>query len=465
MFKKGGFNVKENKTDALSENMSQTEAATISKSAEEERIVSENPSTEIIHETFTTAVSKPRTRKKSPPKDAGDKTQTPSAEKKTTQKRTTAKKTSDSAKKKSDVTKAVIENCPAEPTAAAKGKEEVSPVSELPNSDIGASPEVKEVSKAKEDIFIENGEPLNLSEDNHTEDCKEDEANLSFFRISNGDFDSSYSENETSDENAALKKDEEVNKEDEITPPDELFAYRSKPQPEITEPPAEEESDEGITLLDSENFEQEEPFDDGQYQFSNLKPVPSPEKIKSESTQDKYDPKKPRKIDGRFDLIELFVFTLLAVMILTTFFFRHSIVEGDSMKNTLHSGEHLIISDFFYTPKRGDIIVCEDYTTSIKKPIVKRVIAIEGDVITITPNKLVYVNGELLDESAYVYVDGIDLTQPIYNFTVPEDEIFVMGDHRNDSEDSRSIGPISEDAVLGKVILRFYPFSKFGTVK
>ena len=86
-------------------------------------------------------------------------------------------------------------------------------------------------------------------------------------------------------------------------------------------------------------------------------------------------------------------------------------------------------------------------------------------MITITPNKLVYVNGELLDESAYVYVDGIDLTQPIYNFTVPEDEIFVMGDHRNDSEDSRSIGPISEDAVLGKVILRFYPFSKFGTVK
>ena len=116
-----------------------------------------------------------------------------------------------------------------------------------------------------------------------------------------------------------------------------------------------------------------------------------------------------------------------------------------------------------YPPKRGDIIVCEDYSTNLKKPIVKRVIAIEGDTIIITPDKRVYVNGELLDESDYVFLDGLDYTKPV-NLTVPDGELFVMGDHRNDSEDSRSIGTISEDSVLGKVILRFYPFNKFGPV-
>ena len=179
-----------------------------------------------------------------------------------------------------------------------------------------------------------------------------------------------------------------------------------------------------------------------------------------------YNPEKPRGIDGVFDFLELFIFSLAAVLLITTFFFRHSVVEGSSMEQTLFGGEHLIISDLFYTPERGDIIVCEDYTTALKKPIVKRVIAVAGDHIQITEDGRVTLNGERLDESEYVYVDfGASILKPEIDIIVPEGEVFVMGDHRNMSTDSRDIGTISEDSILGKVLLRFYPFDKFGRIE
>ena len=138
------------------------------------------------------------------------------------------------------------------------------------------------------------------------------------------------------------------------------------------------------------------------------------------------------------------------------------------MQNTLQNEEHLIISDFFYTPERGDVVVCEDHTAILNTPIVKRVIAVGGDHVKIT-RTAVFVNGKMLLED-YVYIDPFAI--PYYyeplELTVPEGEIFVMGDHRNNSTDSRDLirlGTISEDAVLGKVLLIFYPFDKFGTVQ
>jgi len=173
-----------------------------------------------------------------------------------------------------------------------------------------------------------------------------------------------------------------------------------------------------------------------------------------------YDPEKPRKIDTLFDFVELFIFTLLAVMILTSFFFRHSIVDGSSMSATLIDGEHLIISDVFYTPKRGDIIVFEDFTIDKTEPLVKRVIAVGGDMIRVTEGK-VYLNGELLDEP---YVSSVELRKEVPLMTVPEGEVFVMGDNRGDSHDSRDFGTVSVDSILGRVLFRFYPIDKFGKV-
>ena len=198
---------------------------------------------------------------------------------------------------------------------------------------------------------------------------------------------------------------------------------------------------------------------------------------------------KVRKVDSLFDFIELFVFTLAAVFMITSFFFRYSTVKGGSMLNTLESEEKLILSSFLYNPKPGDIVVVQDRSTQLKDPIVKRVIAIGGQTVKFTRDT-VYVDGKALVED-YVYTgDYFDqytgsrdykyevepcpaLIEHVigyqegvyYEILVPEGEIFVMGDHRNNSMDSRNIGTLHEDAVIGKAVLRFYPFEKFGKIE
>lgn len=188
-----------------------------------------------------------------------------------------------------------------------------------------------------------------------------------------------------------------------------------------------------------------------------------------------------------FDYVELFVLTMVIILFVTLFLFRHAIVDGDSMYGTLKDGEHLIISDLFYQAKAGDIVVFEsEEETGITGPIIKRIIATEGDVVTIY-SRSVYVNGVLVQDKEYAYMAGspthisdyltygelhncpgqtLDKVGNIcYTYTVPEGELFVMGDNRFNSTDSRMFGTIPEDCVLGRVLLRFAPLSEFGGVK
>ena len=183
---------------------------------------------------------------------------------------------------------------------------------------------------------------------------------------------------------------------------------------------------------------------------------------------------KTRKIESVYDAIEMFVFALAFVLIAMAFFFRHSVVDGSSMENTLLNGEHLIISDLFYTPKTGDIVVVQDVSKAdmypeLAHPIVKRVIATEGQTLCIYENGDVYVDGSLLPEK-YVYID--QGAENVYHdfplgttITIPENTVFLMGDHRNISLDSRRAGTFKEEAILGKVILRFLPFDRFNVFK
>jgi signal peptidase I len=191
---------------------------------------------------------------------------------------------------------------------------------------------------------------------------------------------------------------------------------------------------------------------------------PTEGKSKPSPKKEEYDPEHPRFIDTVFDFLELFIFSLAAVLIFTTFFFRHSVVEGGSMENTLLDGEHLIISNMFYTPERGDIVVCEDYSTNLRKPIVKRIIGIGGDHIEIDRDGRVKRNGEELPEDyVFIDIDGLMMDQTL-DVIVPEGEVFIMGDHRNNSTDSRNFGTVATDSIIGRVLIRFYPFDKFGTV-
>ena len=183
-------------------------------------------------------------------------------------------------------------------------------------------------------------------------------------------------------------------------------------------------------------------------------------------------------ISGAFDYLEILIFAAAAVLLLFLIAFRLCVVDGNSMKNTLLNSETLIVSDLAYTPENGDIIVFHEIGPVYNEALVKRVIATEGQWISIIYDEhnvmKVYVSddryideNDLLNEP-YVYYDparlpGYSSFDPIQ---VPDGCVFVMGDNRYDSTDSRSplIGFVDERQILGKVLLRVTPLSKFGAV-
>ena len=167
-----------------------------------------------------------------------------------------------------------------------------------------------------------------------------------------------------------------------------------------------------------------------------------------------------------YDFIESIFSAVLILTITLLFFCRIIVVEGDSMLNTLHSQEKIIISDFMYSAEKGDIVVT-DVNNGYGNPLIKRVIATGGDTIKIDfENGEVYLNGNLLNEE-YIYEPMNSSPMDTLEITVPHGYVFLMGDNRNNSYDSRSekIGVINEKDILGKAIFRISPVSKIGKVK
>ncbi|MCQ2423880.1 MAG: signal peptidase I [Clostridia bacterium] len=193
--------------------------------------------------------------------------------------------------------------------------------------------------------------------------------------------------------------------------------------------------------------------------------------------------KKPRDTAGEiYDILELVALCATVIILIYTFAIRMTVVNQHSMEQTLIEGDYMLVSDLFYTPKTGDIVVVQNPSLpNHAEPLVKRVIAVGGDTLNINyRNWCVTVthNGEkrILEEE-YMYLDPTkslvvadwwDTIEPdgSYTYNIPEGYVFVMGDNRHVSADSRlsEVGLIPESCVVGHVFMRVFPFSKIGLV-
>jgi signal peptidase I len=161
------------------------------------------------------------------------------------------------------------------------------------------------------------------------------------------------------------------------------------------------------------------------------------------------------------ELLEAVLPALVIVLVVNIFLAQATRVEGQSMDPNLHDNERLIIEKVSYrfrSPQRGDIIVLRRPQRSVD-PLIKRVIGLPGETVTIR-DAMVYIDGEPLSEP---YLD-----QPTWGsmepVVVPENHVFVMGDNRRSSNDSRAFGVVPIDDIVGRAWLRYWPPSEFGPV-
>ena len=189
--------------------------------------------------------------------------------------------------------------------------------------------------------------------------------------------------------------------------------------------------------------------------------------------------KKPKKeekpLSGAqeaYEWLQILIVALVTIILVFTFVGRIIGVDGSSMYPTLHHGDMLLLQSVGYEPKQGDVVVLTKAFRDVDGPIVKRVIATGGQTVDIDyGTSTVYVDGVALDEPYIREPMGVPYTPSAYDSTgvqthweVPEGSIFVMGDNRNKSTDSRDarLGAIDEDYVLGKVVCGLWPPSKIG---
>lgn len=232
-------------------------------------------------------------------------------------------------------------------------------------------------------------------------------------------------------------------------------------------------------MNDFENKElenQEAPLEE-QVEASDVSEMPQEASLQGEAAVKK---KEKPLISSLYDYIETFCYALALMMVLFLFVFRYVTVVGPSMKQTLHDGDKLIISNLFYEPEIGDIVVINpDSNARDSEPIIKRVIATEGQKVKIDyKNWAVYVdkndgNGYVQLDEPYIQamrVEGSSMRSftptenGIHEFVIGEGKVFVMGDNRNNSADSRdpSYGQMNENRILGRVVIRIAP--NFGFV-
>ncbi|MCR4955911.1 MAG: signal peptidase I [Lachnospiraceae bacterium] len=167
-----------------------------------------------------------------------------------------------------------------------------------------------------------------------------------------------------------------------------------------------------------------------------------------------------------------FVLYILAILVVSWliihFVGQRTVVVGESMKETLQDGDNLVVDKLSYNfsdPKRFDIIVFP-YEYEENTYYIKRIIGLPGETVKINTKGEIFINGELLEEHyGREVMEYSGLAEQ--GVTLGKDEYFVLGDNRNESEDSRfeDVGCIHKDKIIGRAVLRIYPFSSFGKIE
>jgi signal peptidase I len=184
-------------------------------------------------------------------------------------------------------------------------------------------------------------------------------------------------------------------------------------------------------------------------------------------------PRPRRRSRLALEILETVVLTVVLFLVIQTFIAQPFQVKQHSMERTLEPGQYVLVDKLtpFWAPyARGDIVVFRPpESDSDTVPLIKRVIGLPGDTVELRDG-LVYVNGSALDEG-YLYRgdDGeTEPTDPSYagmtQWLIPPGQLLVMGDHREDSSDSRAFGPIPTANVVGRAWLRYWPFDVFGVL-
>jgi len=204
--------------------------------------------------------------------------------------------------------------------------------------------------------------------------------------------------------------------------------------------------------------------------------------------ENKKNTKKTWLIADIYEWAESIITAVAAIVFIFAFIVRVTSVDGESMLPTLNDKDRMLVTDFFYEPKHNDIVVVYapgiyDHEKGVMgKPIIKRVIGLPGETIAFdTANGIVSVNGAPLvihSDGGFYYEDGHKINSPTYSsqdqpdtVTVPEGCVFVMGDNRGNSVDSRFLGEgqyvgfVDINYIVGKAFFKLSPLSDFGFVK
>lgn len=193
-----------------------------------------------------------------------------------------------------------------------------------------------------------------------------------------------------------------------------------------------------------------------------------------ETLQTRQEPSKPRRVSpavrSAMEWVETIVMAVVLVAVAFTFVARVITVDGVSMEPTYYNGDRVLVTKLAGQARQGDVVIV---VGALEEPIIKRVVATEGQTVDFDPELgEVTVDGQPLPGSVFGIEDGItfvpDLPGMVMEFpqTVPEGCVFVLGDNRDNSTDSRfvTVGMVDQRNILGKVVFSLYPFSKIGFV-